>query len=137
FRNPRPAVASNSLTRRLVSQLRRLAMSLPAAWPQVLDIFGAPLVLKPSEGQLSGDAGLLPVRQFDQRIGLTRAFAAALDDPHDPDLTAHTILGDGPQPRWVVATEEAIDRGTNRRFVVTNRTGAVVLPGAAALPRGD
>ena len=67
-------------------------MSIPAAWPQVLDFFGTPLVIEPSQGQLSGDAGLLPIRQFDERIGLTRAFAAALDDPRDPGLTAHTFL---------------------------------------------
>jgi hypothetical protein len=65
-------------------------MSITAAWPQVLDFFGTPLVVEPSPGQLSGDAGLLPVRQFDQRIGLTRAFADALDDPRDPDLIEHT-----------------------------------------------
>jgi hypothetical protein len=34
-----------------------------------------------------------------------------------------------PQPRWVVAKAEANDRGTNRRFVVTNRPGSVALPG--------
>jgi len=67
-------------------------MILPPPWPQVLDFFGTPLVVEPSAGQLSGDAGLLPVRQFDQRIGLTRAFANALDDPRDPELTAHTFL---------------------------------------------
>ena len=67
-------------------------MSVPHAWPQVLDFFGAPLIVEPSVGQLSGDAGLLPVRQFDQRIALTRSFAAALDDPRDPDLTEHTFL---------------------------------------------
>jgi hypothetical protein len=67
-------------------------MSLAGVWPQVLDFFGTPLVIEPSPGQLSGDAGLLPVRQFDQRIGLTRAFAEALDDPRDPDLTEHTFL---------------------------------------------
>jgi hypothetical protein len=39
--------------------------------------------------------------------------------------------GTWPQPRWVVAKAEANDRGTNRRFVVTNRPGAVVLPGPA------
>ena len=43
-------------------------------------------------GQLSSDAGLLPVRQFDQRVGLTRAFADALGDPRDPGLTEHTFL---------------------------------------------
>jgi hypothetical protein len=67
-------------------------MSRPAAWPQVLDFFGTPLVIEPSAGQLSSDAGLLPIRQFDGRIGLTRSFAAALDDPRDPDLTEHTFL---------------------------------------------
>jgi hypothetical protein len=65
-------------------------MSIPPAWLQVLNFFGAPLVAEPSPGQLSGDEGLLPIRQFDQRVGLTRAFAEALDDPRDPDLTEHS-----------------------------------------------
>ena len=67
-------------------------MSVPHAWLQVLDFFGIPLVIEPSAGQLSSDAGLLPVRQFDQRIDLTRAFAAALDDARDPGLIDHTLL---------------------------------------------
>src|SRR5262245_65707083 len=67
-------------------------MTIPAAWPQTLDFLGTPLVLEPSPGQRTGDAGLLPVRQFDQRIGLTQAFANALDDPRDPALTEHTFL---------------------------------------------
>jgi hypothetical protein len=67
-------------------------MSIPAAWPQFLDFFGTPLVVEPSSGQLSSDAGLLPIRQFDDRIGLTRAFTDALDDPRDPDLTEHGFL---------------------------------------------
>jgi hypothetical protein len=36
--------------------------------------------------------------------------------------------GTWPCARYVVAKAEANDRGTNRRFVVTNRPGAVVLP---------
>src|SRR6516162_476322 len=67
-------------------------MSLPAAWPQFLDYFGTPLAIEPSPGQLSSDAGLLPVRQFDQRIGLTQSFTEALDDPRNPALTEHTFL---------------------------------------------
>src|SRR5262245_65569629 len=67
-------------------------MSVPRGWPQVLDFFGTPLVIEPSPGQLSSDAGLLPIRQFDDRIGLTRAFTDALDDPRDPALTAHPFL---------------------------------------------
>src|SRR5262245_25300139 len=67
-------------------------MSIPAARTQIADFFGRPPVPEPSPGQLSSDAGLLPIRQFDQRIGLTRAFADALDGPRDPALTAHTFV---------------------------------------------
>src|SRR5262249_20775154 len=31
--------------------------SIPAAWPQSLDIFGTRIVVEPSSDQLSGDAG--------------------------------------------------------------------------------
>jgi hypothetical protein len=67
-------------------------MSVPGVWPQVLDFFRTPLAIEPSPDQLSGDAGLLPIRQFDERIGLTQSFAQALDDPRDPDLTEHAFL---------------------------------------------
>jgi hypothetical protein len=66
--------------------------TLPSAWPQVHDFFGTPLVIESSPGQLTSDAGLLPVRQFDEQTGLTRAFAEALDDPRDPALTEHSFL---------------------------------------------
>jgi hypothetical protein len=66
-------------------------MSLPGIWPQVLDFFGTPLVVEPSQGQRSGDAGLLPIGQFGQRVGLTRSNACALDDPRNPDLTEHAF----------------------------------------------
>lgn len=67
-------------------------MSIPSAWPQVLDFFGTPLVIELSSGQRSGDAGLLPIRQFHQHTGLTRASADALDDARDPQLGEHTLL---------------------------------------------
>jgi len=48
------------------------------------------LVLRPSAGMLTSDAGLLAVRQFDERVGWTARFAACLDDPRaDP---THTLL---------------------------------------------
>jgi hypothetical protein len=50
-----------------------------------------PLVIEPSIGQFSEAAGVLPVRQFDQLRGLSRAFADALDDSCDPDLTADSF----------------------------------------------
>jgi hypothetical protein len=41
-------------------------------------------------GQISSDAGLLPLRQFDQRHGLTRSWAAALSDSRLPERQHHT-----------------------------------------------
>jgi Transposase DDE domain group 1 len=66
-------------------------VSVPASWPPVLDFVGTPLVIEPSLGQVSCDAGLLPIRQFDQRIGLTRTFADALADPRDAGLTEQSF----------------------------------------------
>ena len=63
-------------------------MGLPLAWPQVLDFFGTPLAIEPSRGQPSSDAGLLPVRQFDQRIGLTPTFAGAWTTTATPTTRA-------------------------------------------------
>jgi hypothetical protein len=66
--------------------------SIPAAWPQVLECFGTPLVIESSPVQLSSDTGLLSIRPFDQLLRLTPSFADALDDPRDPDLTEHSFL---------------------------------------------
>lgn len=67
-------------------------MSIQPAWQQTLDFFGTPVVIEPSAGQLTSDAGLLPFRQLDEQLGLTQAFAAVLDDPRDPDLIDHPVL---------------------------------------------
>jgi hypothetical protein len=66
-------------------------MSIQPAWQRTFDFFDLPVVIEPSRATLSSDAGLLPLRQFDEHIGLTRAFAGALDDPRDPGLTEHTF----------------------------------------------
>ena len=50
-------------------------------WQKSFGFLGSkPIVVEPSSGQLSSDAGLLPIREFDQRIGLTEQFAQALGD---------------------------------------------------------
>jgi len=50
-----------------------------------------PVVLEASTAPLSSDAGLLPFRQLDEQLGLSRAFAAALDDPRAPGQIDHTF----------------------------------------------
>jgi hypothetical protein len=51
-----------------------------------------PIQIEISDAPLTSDAGLLPLRQFDERIGLTKQFAAVLVDPRDPDLIDHSYL---------------------------------------------
>jgi hypothetical protein len=53
-----------------------------------LDSFGRPIVLEPSHVQLSSDAGLLAIRQFDERVELTQGFTQALDHSRRADLTS-------------------------------------------------
>jgi hypothetical protein len=68
-------------------------MSIHTAPPLLFDFFEPlPIVVQTSNAPLSSDAGLLPLRQFDERIGLTRQFAAALHDPRDPACTEHSFL---------------------------------------------
>lgn len=51
-----------------------------------------PIEIEVSSAPLTSDAGLLPIRQFDERIRLTEQFAAALDDRRDPTLTQQSLL---------------------------------------------
>ncbi len=75
-------------------------MSIPPAWQECLDLVGWPTFLEPSHGQLSSDAGLLAICQFDERVGLTQAFAQALDNPRDPDLTRVLLSRSSAQMIW-------------------------------------
>jgi hypothetical protein len=49
-----------------------------------------PIVVQQHQGQISSDAGLLPLRQFDQRWNYTARMAQCLDDPN-PDRD-HSLL---------------------------------------------
>ena len=40
-----------------------------------------PIVVESKEVQVSSDTGILPIRQFDDQIGLTDGFIACLRDP--------------------------------------------------------
>ena len=68
-------------------------MSLQGAWQQTFDFFGhRPIVVEPVDTHLSTDAGLLPIRQFDESIGLTEQFAGALLDRRCGPAMKHTYL---------------------------------------------
>ncbi len=51
-----------------------------------------PIQIEVSDAPLTSDAGLLLLRQFDDKIGLTAQFAAALHDPRNPELIEHSYL---------------------------------------------
>ena len=68
-------------------------MSIQSAWQGTFSFFEKlPIVVEPSQARLSSDAGLLPIREFDERLGLTRQFAEALEDPRDIELIDHSFL---------------------------------------------
>ena len=45
-----------------------------------------------SGGQISSDAGLLPLRAFDQRYGLTRGLAELVSDSRQDERVRHSVL---------------------------------------------
>jgi DDE family transposase len=68
-------------------------MSIHPAQPLLFDFLDdRPLVVEVNDAPLSSDAGLLPLRQLDQRLGFTRQLADALHDRRDPDLIDHSLL---------------------------------------------
>ena len=66
-------------------------MIIQSVWQQSFEFFGKPVVVQPSEVELTSDAGLLPIREFDQRISLTEQFAAALTDLRYQPSVEHTL----------------------------------------------
>lgn len=67
-------------------------MIVQSVWQLSFDCFRKPVVVQPSRAQLSSDAGLLPIRQFDEAIGLTKQFAAALSDLRYRPSVTHSLL---------------------------------------------
>jgi hypothetical protein len=66
-----------------------------------MELFGTPLpvpllahklvTIDADGGDLSSDAGLIPLALADRRLGLTAALAAAIHDPRDPRRIDHTL----------------------------------------------
>jgi hypothetical protein len=68
-------------------------MSLQSVPPLSLDFFPSrPVQIEISSAPLTSDAGLLPIRQFDEQIRLTDQFAAALQDLRDPKFVEQPLL---------------------------------------------
>ncbi len=68
-------------------------MNLQSVWQATFSFFsGKPIIVEPVEAQLTSDAGLLPIRQFDEQVGMTAQFAKVLDDPRCPEDVDHTFL---------------------------------------------
>jgi len=67
-------------------------MTIQSVWQKSFDFFGKPVVVEPSETELTSDAGLLPIRQFDAVLGLTEQFAAALTDVRYQPSVQHDLL---------------------------------------------
>jgi hypothetical protein len=68
-------------------------VSIQTAWQATLDFWDKlPIIVEPSRAELTSDAGLLPLRQYDEQIGLTRQFAQALNESRDPERCDHSLL---------------------------------------------
>jgi hypothetical protein len=65
-------------------------VSIPSAWPQVLDFFATPLVIELSPSQLATDAGLLPIRHEAPEMAIMYYMAHAMRRLGRVDWTCHT-----------------------------------------------
>ncbi len=67
-------------------------MSIQGVWQKSFGFLGSkPIVVEPSAGGLTSDAGWLPLRQFDEAFGLTRQFAGVLEDPRYQPFVDHSL----------------------------------------------
>ena len=67
-------------------------MILQSVWQTSFDFFRKPVVVEPFDVALTSDAGLLPIRQFDEAIGLTEQFSAALTDLRYRPSVTHSLV---------------------------------------------
>ena len=68
-------------------------MIIQSAWQLSFGFLDSkPVVVEPSAVQVSSDAGLLPFRQLDEQLGLTRQFAEVLTDHRQATFIKHSFL---------------------------------------------
>ncbi len=61
--------------------------SLPGLSP----VTGKPIIARFDGGQLSSDAGVLVLREVEQRLGIAERLAACIDDPRLPERVRHEV----------------------------------------------
>jgi hypothetical protein len=68
-------------------------METRGVWQGTFSFFAQkPIIVEPVEDYLSTDAGLLPIRQLDEALGLTEQFAGALIDCRGGNALTHSYL---------------------------------------------
>ena len=68
-------------------------MDLQSVWQRTFGFLGSKaIIVETSDAMLTSDAGLLPIREFDEALGFTRQFAGALRDARDARFTRHSFL---------------------------------------------
>lgn len=102
-------------------------MSLQSVPRLSFDFFPSrPVEVELSSFPLSSDAGLLPIRQFDERIRLTEQFAAALEDRRQTTFIEHSLLTMVRQRIDGILADYARIRTTTTRCGPTGPGGRVV-----------
>jgi hypothetical protein len=68
-------------------------VSIQTAFPKCFSFFAEkPVIVEPSAGALTCDAGLLPFAELDHRLSHTEQFARAIEDPRHQPFVEHTFL---------------------------------------------
>lgn len=68
-------------------------MNIQSVWQQRFRFAGLPaVVVEPIDEPISSDAGLLPLRQLDEHLGLTAGFAAQLTETRHAVSRKHSLL---------------------------------------------
>ena len=59
--------------------------------PGLSPVAGKPIIARFDGGQLSSDAGVLVLREVEQRLGIAERLAACIDDPRLPERVRHEV----------------------------------------------
>jgi hypothetical protein len=96
--------------------------------------FNRSIKVRQKDDRLTGDAGLLLLREGDHRLGLTADLAGQMRDPRDPERTRYSLTELLRQRVYALAqgcrTQDDLDRLAHdvaMKMAVWDRSGAAVL----------